>query len=117
MTSPTSTHHCNLDAHVAQSGDATCPVPFDQAAPLELEAKFGEEINGGVDVFYDDADVVHALDCHVAPWRSTLSRLARLAFARAVPVQLNQKRGGTGLRDQLQVTNSPLRATSETFDR
>jgi hypothetical protein len=33
-------------------------------APLELEAKFGEELNGGVDVFYHDADVVHTLDRH-----------------------------------------------------
>jgi hypothetical protein len=103
MTSPTSTHHCNLDAHVAQSGDATCPVPFDQAAPLELEAKFGEEINGGVDVFYDDADVVHALDCHVAPWRSTLSRLARLAFCTSRARSAGPKRGGTSLRNRLQV--------------
>src|SRR5437899_2257037 len=31
---------------------------------LELEAEFGEELNGGVDVFYHDADVVHTLDRH-----------------------------------------------------
>src|SRR5688572_1916502 len=41
------THHGNLDAHVAQSSDAICPVSFDWGAPLELEAKFGEELNGG----------------------------------------------------------------------
>src|SRR5437867_9454049 len=58
------THHGNLDAHVAQSSDAICPVSFDWGAPLELEAKFGEELNGGVDVFYHDADVVHTLDRH-----------------------------------------------------
>src|SRR5262245_39661590 len=58
------THHGNLDAHVAQSCDAICPVSFDSGAPLELEAKFGEELNGGVDVFYHDADVVHTLDRH-----------------------------------------------------
>src|SRR5688572_8789150 len=58
------THHGNLDAHVAQSSDAICPVSFDRGAPLELEAKFGEELNGGVDVFYHDADVVHTLDRH-----------------------------------------------------
>jgi hypothetical protein len=34
------------------------------AAPLELEAEFDEELNGGVDVFYHDADIVHTLDCH-----------------------------------------------------
>src|SRR5258706_5629006 len=58
------THHGNLYAHVAQSSDAICPVSFDWGAPLELEAKFGEEFNGGVDVFYHDADVVHTLDRH-----------------------------------------------------
>src|SRR5205823_4831930 len=58
------THHGNLDAHVAQSSDAICPASFDWGAPLELEAKFGEELNGGVDVFYHDADVVHTLDRH-----------------------------------------------------
>src|SRR2546426_11678887 len=58
------THHGNLDAHVAQSSDAISPVSFDWGAPLELEAEFGEELNGGVDVFYHDADVVHTLDRH-----------------------------------------------------
>src|SRR2546422_10812606 len=58
------THHGNLDAHVAQSSAAICPVSFDWGAPLELEAEFGEELNGGVDVFYHDADVVHTLDRH-----------------------------------------------------
>src|SRR5688500_9938033 len=58
------THHDNLDAHVAQSSDTICPVAFDWGAPLELEAKFAEELNGGVDVFYHDADVVHTLDRH-----------------------------------------------------
>src|ERR671911_672520 len=58
------THHGNLDAHVAQSSDAVCPVSFDWSAPLELEAEFGEELNGGIDVFYHDADVVHTLDRH-----------------------------------------------------
>src|SRR5947199_1740961 len=58
------THHGNLDAHVAQSSDAICPISFDWGTPLELETKFGEELNGGIDVFYDDADVVHTLDRH-----------------------------------------------------
>jgi hypothetical protein len=39
------THHGNLYAHVAQSSDAICPVPFDWGAPLELETKFGEELS------------------------------------------------------------------------
>ena len=37
------THHGNLDAHVAQSSDAICPVSFDWGALLEREAKFGKE--------------------------------------------------------------------------
>ncbi|MDR4479683.1 MAG: hypothetical protein R3B37_08075 [Nitrospira sp.] len=35
-------------------------------APLEFEAKFGDELNGGINVFYHDADVVHTLDRHDA---------------------------------------------------
>src|SRR5262245_59526474 len=58
------THHGNLDAHVAQSSDAVCPVSLDWGASLELEAKFGEELNGGIHVFDNDADVVHTLDRH-----------------------------------------------------
>src|SRR5688500_17691551 len=50
------THHGNLDAHVAQSSDAICPISFDWGAPLELEAQFGDELNGGIHVLYHDAD-------------------------------------------------------------
>ena len=52
------------DGHVAQSCDAICPSSFDWGAPLELETKFGEELNGGINVFHHDADVVHPLDRH-----------------------------------------------------
>src|SRR6185295_5598077 len=58
------THHGNLDAHVAQSSDAICPISFDWGTPLELETKFGEELNGGIKIFHHDADVVHTLDRH-----------------------------------------------------
>src|SRR5206468_5660396 len=70
------THHGNLDAHVAQSSDAICPISFDWGAPLELEAEFGEELNGGVDVFYHDADVVHTLDRHDVSLASSALRLS-----------------------------------------
>src|SRR5207244_7578541 len=70
------THHGNLYAHVAQSSDAICPVSFDWGAPLELEAKFGEEFNGGVDVFYHDSDVVHTLDRHDVSLASNDLRLS-----------------------------------------
>jgi hypothetical protein len=32
----------------------------------ELKAKFGKTLNGGIDVFNHDTDVVHTLDCHDA---------------------------------------------------
>src|SRR5688572_16435248 len=70
------THHRHLDAHVPQPSDAVCPVSFDWGAPLELEAEFGEELNGGINVFDNDADVVHALDRHdvsLAPNGSALT--------------------------------------------
>jgi len=59
-------HHGNLDAHVAQSGDAICPVSFNCGTPLEIETKFGEEPNAGIDVFHHDADVVHSFKHHVS---------------------------------------------------
>jgi hypothetical protein len=36
-------HHGDLDAHVAQSSDALCPVSFDRGSPFELEAELGEK--------------------------------------------------------------------------
>src|SRR5207249_3797609 len=80
------THHGNLDAHVAQSSDAICPVSFDWGAPLELEAKFSEELNGGVDVFYHDTDVVHTLDRHDVslPSAQKITRDRYLAFRQPV---------------------------------
>src|SRR4051812_11931200 len=70
------THHGNLDAHVAQSSDAIRPLSFDRSAPLELEAKFGEELDGSFDVGDHDADVVHTLDRHDVPWRLTFHSAA-----------------------------------------
>src|SRR3954447_13071005 len=61
------THHGDLDPHAAQTSDAIRPVTFDWGAPHELEAKFGEKLNGGIEVLHDDADVVHALDRHHLP--------------------------------------------------
>jgi hypothetical protein len=40
------------------------PVSFDRRAPLEPQAKFGEKLNGGIQVFHHDADIVHAFDRH-----------------------------------------------------
>src|SRR5918994_1382288 len=57
-------HHGDLDALAAHSGDAAGPFTFNGHAAFEGKAEFGEELDGGVEVFYDDADVVHPLDCH-----------------------------------------------------
>src|SRR5574342_941539 len=73
------THHGNLDAHVAQSSDAICPVSFDWGAPLELETKFGEELNGGINVFHHDADVVQTLDRHEVSLASNVQGQGRCA--------------------------------------
>src|SRR6184192_2659530 len=83
------THHGNFYAHVAQSSDAICPVSFDWGATLELEAKFGEELNGGVDVFYHDADVVHTLDRHDVSLASNVPVLPR--GARRVAASLTRR--------------------------
>src|SRR5687767_7007808 len=79
------THHGNLYAHVAQSSDAICPVSFDWGASLELEAKFGEELNGGVNVFYHDADVVHTLDRHDVSSASNVLPLTHAVLHTAGP--------------------------------
>src|SRR5882672_9748573 len=81
------THHGNLDAHVTQSSDAICPASFDWGAPLEREAKFGEELNGGLDVFYHDADVVHTLDCHDVSLASHTNALLGHTPAREIVVR------------------------------
>ncbi len=44
---------------------------FDGHASFEGKAEFGEELNGGIDVFHHDADVVHSLDCHNVSLAST----------------------------------------------
>src|SRR5690606_23217698 len=59
-----STHHGDFDALAAQSGDTAGPIAFDGHAAFEGKAEFGEELNGGIEVFHHDADVVHSLDCH-----------------------------------------------------
>src|SRR4026207_983701 len=66
--------HCDLDAHLAQSGDALRPVSFDRRSPFELEAELGEKRDGGIEGFHHDADVVHPLKRHAATlvWLSLL---------------------------------------------
>jgi hypothetical protein len=57
-------HHGDFDALPTHSGDSSGPFAFDGHAAFEGKAKFGEERNGSINVFYHDADVVHTLDCH-----------------------------------------------------
>jgi hypothetical protein len=59
-------HHGGLDAHVAQSSDALCPISFDRGSPFELEAELGEKRDSGIEGFHHDADVVHPLKRHAA---------------------------------------------------
>src|SRR5262249_11623980 len=80
------THHGNLDAHIAQSSDAICPVSFNWGAPLELKAQFGEERNGGIDVFHHYADIVHTLDRHEVSLAS-----------RGLGIELRRRSTATGL--------------------
>ena len=58
-------HHRDLDALVAKSGDATCPLSFDRGSPFEFEAELAEELDRRCEVLDDDADVVHPLNRHV----------------------------------------------------
>jgi hypothetical protein len=58
-------HHGDLDALVAQAGDAPCPLALDQGSPFELEAEFAEELDRHDEVFDDDADVVQS-ESHLA---------------------------------------------------
>lgn len=58
-------HHGNLTALVAQAGDSPGPFSLNYCSSLEVEAEFSEEGDDGVQVFNDDADVVHSFDCHV----------------------------------------------------
>ncbi len=58
-------HHGDLDALVAQSSDAPCPLSFDHGSPFELEAELAEELDRRCEVVDDDADVVHPFKRHV----------------------------------------------------
>jgi hypothetical protein len=60
-------HHGDLDALIAQSSDAPCPLSLNRCLPFELEAELGEKGDSGVEGFHHDADVVHPLKRHVAP--------------------------------------------------
>src|SRR6185436_19804791 len=72
-------HHGDLDALAAHSGDATGPFAFDGHSAFERKAELGEELNGGIDVFHHDADVVHTLDSQDVSLASNVRVLPRRA--------------------------------------
>lgn len=58
------THHGDLDVHVAKSGDSLGPLPLDRRPAFEFQTELVEELDGGIEIFHHDADVVHPLDRH-----------------------------------------------------
>src|SRR5205085_1319032 len=52
-------HHGDLDVLVSQTGDAPGPFAFDRSSPFELQAKLGEKRDGLIEVFDNDANIVH----------------------------------------------------------
>src|SRR5436190_550862 len=60
-------HHGDLDALGRQPRDAPGPLSLDRGSPFELQAKLGEECDGGIEGFYHDAYVVHPRKSHPSP--------------------------------------------------
>src|SRR5690606_25572114 len=48
----------------AQSRYAISPVALDGHASFQIKAKFGKELNRGVEVLHHDADIIHPLNGH-----------------------------------------------------
>src|SRR5690606_18095764 len=59
------THHRNLDALIAQSGDTPGPFAFDHCSAFELKAELAKEIDCRSEVVYHDPHVVHSLERHI----------------------------------------------------
>src|SRR5439155_12949021 len=57
-------HHGDLDALVAQSSDAPCPLSFHHGPTFELEAELAKERDRRWEVVDDDAYIVHPLNSH-----------------------------------------------------
>ena len=57
-------HHRDLDALIAEAGDASGPFSFDRRPSFELKAELGKEINRPVEVIDDDSDIVHPFERH-----------------------------------------------------
>lgn len=59
-------HHCNFHLLIAQAGDASGPLPFDQTLSFELQAELLKEFNHRAKVLDDDSYVVHAFERHAS---------------------------------------------------
>jgi hypothetical protein len=57
-------HHRDVAADAVESDGAVRPEALDLRFAFPLHAKFGEEGDGGIQVFDDNADVVHPLNRH-----------------------------------------------------
>src|ERR1051325_1003454 len=74
-------NHGDLDVLVAQPRDTTSPFAFDGGAAFQIESKFAKEGDGRIEVFDDDAYVVHSFDGHVPCLRAAVT--SRYRFARS----------------------------------
>lgn len=59
-------HHGYLNALVAPSGDAPCPLSFDHGLAFELEAELAKEVDRRHKVVDDNAYMVHPPKRHVS---------------------------------------------------
>jgi len=72
-----------ISVHVAQSSDAISPESLDWDAPLELEVKFREELNGGINVCATTMPTLSIrLTAMASPFASDVRRKGRLAAFR-----------------------------------
>src|SRR5579862_5903735 len=74
-------HHGYLNALVAQSSDAPCPLPFNHGLAFELEAELPKEVDRRCEVLNDNAYVVHPAKSHV----SVLHAMCSFCEAGATP--------------------------------
>lgn len=57
-------HHGNFNALATHPRDTAGPFAIDGHSALKAKAQFGEELNGPIEVFHHDTDVVQALEGH-----------------------------------------------------
>ena len=55
-----SPHHDYVASNAAEPDDTVNPLPLNGRLAFEFQAKFDKERNGSLEVFDNDADVVHS---------------------------------------------------------